>query len=91
MKISSIEELSPIIDRYRVEIEKRGKWTWEGFDEVLEDAGINLGWLLTPFLQSILETYLFCRPYTMMAFQEPYLKQPSVWVEAKLLLDGLLG
>lgn len=89
--LNCIDDLSPLIDRYKAEIEKSGKWTWEGMDEVLESSGVDLGWLLTPFIQSLIEIYLFTRPHASLAFDEPYERQPQVWVETKLLLDGIFG
>lgn len=72
-------------------IEKRGGWKWDGIADVLETCGINVGIFLDDRTSTLIEMYLYNRRNPAAAFHLPYLQVPHIWIDATMLLDGILG
>lgn len=92
MKLETPEDVLRVVDEYRAEVERRGlRWDWRAAVEALQESGGDVGWLADGQIEGMIEMYLFQRPHAALAFDVPYLKQPSAWVEAKIILEQILN
>ena len=58
---------------------------------MLETCGIDVGIFLDDRTSTLIEMYLYNRRNPAAAFHPPYLQIPDIWIDAALLLDGILG
>jgi hypothetical protein len=61
------------------------------FDQACEIMRINKDWFIDERTVEMIRLYLFYRPNPSQAFQGRITEQPSIWVETKLILDGVFG
>ena len=51
--------------------------------------GVDLSWFVDERSLELVEMYLFSRPNPSQAFQKPFDEQPAIWIQSKIILDGV--
>jgi len=52
---------------------------------------INPSWFVDERSVELIEMYLFHRQNPALAFPVPFKDQPAIWLNAKIMLDSLIG
>lgn len=52
---------------------------------------VNPEWFIDERTLELVRTYLFYRPNPSQAFQGRIGEQPGIWIEAKIMLDCVIG
>jgi hypothetical protein len=66
------------------------KREWK-FEEGCQIMRVNPEWFVDERSLELVETYLFHRPNAASAFPGTLGDQPVIWINAKLILDGVFG
>lgn len=79
-----------MLDNFRAQIEKDARFKFDLL-QACEIMRVNPGWFADDRTLELVEIYLFNRPLPSQAYQLPFNEQPSIYVDAKIVLDRVLG
>jgi hypothetical protein len=84
----TLEDVWKVVELYEKEVLKLGK----EFDliQALAIARANPEWFVDARTIELIETYLFYQPNSYAAYPGSFSDQPSIWIQAKIILDGIL-
>ncbi len=89
VRVKSLQELWRLIEDFRARVKADGKVEWN-YWKAFEIMRVDPAWFVDERSIELLETYLFYRPNPSQAFSGPISDQPAIWIETKILLDGII-
>lgn len=78
------------MEEFRRGVVDDAKREWK-FEEACQIMRVNPEWFVDERSLELVETYLFHRPNAAQAFPGTLSDQPGIWIQAKIILDGVLG
>ena len=90
IEADSLERIVEALEEFRQGIEKDSKVKWDWY-QACEIMRINPEWFVDERSIELIEIYLFHRQNPALAFPGSFAGQPAIWLNAKIMLDSLIG
>jgi hypothetical protein len=90
VEAQNLAQVWAMLEDFRREIEKDARAKWDIF-QACEIMRVNPEWFIDERSIELVELYLFYRQNPATAFPGTFSEQPAIWLEAKPLLDSVIG